>query len=808
MFAAHIREDGTEQSVEQHLLGVAALGGCFGEKMELSYLAQLIGMLHDFGKYTAAFDAYIRYSHLHPEDRSLRGKIPHALQGALYFCERLGSTSPPRRAAATAALCVASHHGGLMDCVSPDGELLFYKQLERSDPKLHYSEARENYLRECALAIEFDSLFARAAEEFAALMERLKEQKLLCKFNLHLVVRFLFSCLIDADRYDTYCFSAGTSPNSPSPPPWAIMLERLEGYLRRKNPVPFPPKRAAELLAADGSGPTPGEHIGLIRAAISMRCHGAAQYPTGIYRLSVPTGGGKTLSSLRFALAHALKHGKDRIIYVIPFTTILDQNAAVIREALGSEARILEHHSNVLPEKQPDSEDYELLTERWNSDVILTTMVQFLNTLFAGGTRSARRMHSLCNAVLIFDEIQTIPVKCINLFNQALNFLCRACNSTVVLCTATQPELSCVERPLLFSEHPELIPETVSLFRALRRTRIVDSRAPGGYTPELLADFWFERMAGLHTGLAVLNTKKDARALYKEVCRRNGLLPDGERYQIYHLSAAMCPAHRRRALDAMLSEMKAGRVLCISTQLIEAGVDISFHLAIRALAGLDSVAQTAGRCNRNAEAALREVYIVNIAGERLGNLPEIELGKQAAQNVLDSRRFDADSLLSPEAMELYYSMYYAYIKNKMDYPLHNAGLGPSATLYDLLGDNRLGCGVNPNQTKNLPLAQAFGTAGRLFEAIENTATLLVSFGEGEQLIEALRCGELRMAERKKILRRAQQYSVNIYEDAKKQLEKEGAIEVLPDGILVLNKRFYHDEYGVTTQGEKMELLTI
>ena len=698
-----------------------------------------------------------------------------------------------------------------MDCISPTGELPFYEQLKRDDAKLHYAESRENFLRECSLSRELDELFACATGEIKTLTQHLKEQGLLSNFNIHLVVRFLFSCLIDADRYETYCFMAAQLPRPSPAPPWKLLLNRLEEHLLTKNPKQLSPQEAVQVLQrGDSYGLPLQETIDLLRAAISTRCLAAAELPAGIYRLSVPTGGGKTLSSLRFALAHALARKKDRIFYIIPFTTIIDQNASVIRDVLGNDAGILEHHASVLPEQQPDGEDYELLTERWNSSIILTTMVQFLNTLFAGGTRAARRMHSLHNAVLVFDEIQSVPIPCIHLLNQALNFLSKMCNTTIVLCTATQPLLSSVERPLKFSEEAELIPETGLLFRAFRRTFILDARIPGGYSPEVLADFFLERMAGLRTGLAVLNTKKDAKALYLELLQRNARLPEAEQYHIVLLSTDLCPAHRKQILNALFSRMESGRVLCVSTQLIEAGVDISFQLAIRALAGLDSIAQTAGRCNRNAESTLREVYVVNIANENLKYLLEIQRGQDASKNVLDCGKFDADSLLSPEAMELYFSMYYAFLGNKMDYPLGGkANLGASATLYDLLGDNRLGRGASCEQTDSLPLRQAFATAGRFFEAIEqNTTALLVPFEEGAQLIEELRRADLNIARRRELLRRAQQYCVNVYAYIQKQLDKEGAIEVLPNGSLALDKRFYSLEYGITTQGEAMELLTI
>ncbi|MGI6004704.1 MAG: CRISPR-associated endonuclease Cas3'' [Christensenellales bacterium] len=386
MHIAHLREDSTAQTVDEHLESVAAWCALFAAKAGLEKAGALIGYLHDMGKLSDAFLDYLHYCAAHPGDFSRRGTIPHAIQGAKYLYEHAASSG----VAAILALAIASHHRGLMDCVSPQGDLPFYARL--SDPALSYDEIVRNYVLECPSHARIESLLEQARSEITTFWQRASDQNLQGGFFIHLLVRLLFSCLIDADRYDTYRFYAGLTDaiEAPPLPPWDELCTNLEKYLEGLNPS-SPGDEPSRQNALSDLSPvlSQRERIDLLRRAASLRCQEAGQNPTGVYQLSVPTGGGKTLSSLRFALEHAKRYKKDRIIYIIPYMTIIDQNAQVIRKALRCDDMILEHHSNIIPDEQPDGEDYRLLTERWDSPIILTTMVQFLNTLFAGGTRGA-----------------------------------------------------------------------------------------------------------------------------------------------------------------------------------------------------------------------------------------------------------------------------------------------------------------------------------------------------------------------------------------------------------------------------------
>lgn len=272
-------------------------------------------------------------------------------------------------------------------------------------------------------------------------------------------------------------------------------------------------------------------NIEILRSEISLSCKEFAVNKPGIYQLLVPTGGGKTLSSLRYAMEHAKHYEKDRIFYIIPFTTIIDQNSKEIKTFLGREDIILEHHSNLVIDN--DNEEHKLLTERWDSLIILTTMVQFLNTLFCSGTQSVRRMHNLANSIIIFDEIQAIPIKCINMFNYAINFLSKICNATIILCSATQPLLSGTERPILLEENAQIIKDANDKFKDFKRVRIKPKIRVEGYSCQALKEFIYEITSDTESVLVILNTKNAAKELFKAIEIENSLLPEKNKRQYF-----------------------------------------------------------------------------------------------------------------------------------------------------------------------------------------------------------------------------------------------------------------------------------
>ncbi|MDP4030432.1 MAG: CRISPR-associated endonuclease Cas3'' [Gallionella sp.] len=433
-------------TLEQHLLGVADKAKSFAAKLNLSEQGELLGLLHDLGKYSGEFQVYIQSAiGLINEDEDdyvdahgLRGTIDHSTAGAQLIWEKLAKHGDIGKIVGQVlALCVASHHSGLIDCISSGAGVpakdKFTKRMSTPEARAHLLEAKGKM--NANISARFQALIV-SPELLGGIKESVRRvmtydltkgvdpsQNQITQFKIGLLVRFLFSCLIDADRLDT---ADAEKPRSAKKRQygnyveWATLIERLE-------------KRLLEF------GDT--ETIDKIRRDIANHCLDAAQRNKGVFTLSVPTGGGKTLASLRFALHHAQQHKMDRVIYVIPFTSIIDQNADVVRTILEPKgvprgSIVLEHHSNLTPEQQGWRE--KILAENWDAPVIYTTTVQFLETLFGAGTRGARRMHQLANTVLVFDEIQTLPVNTVHLFCNAINFLVEHCCSSVVLCTATQ----------------------------------------------------------------------------------------------------------------------------------------------------------------------------------------------------------------------------------------------------------------------------------------------------------------------------------------------------------------------------------
>lgn len=796
MYCAHINQiTKNEQSVKEHLLNVSKLSMEYGGKISLDATGELIGILHDMGKQTKKFNDYIHYSSKNPNDKSFRGTINHSTAGSKFIYDNYYNTNDPYQKLTShlISLAICSHHGGLIDCLDLNGIDIFTNKMN-TDKEIYYDEALSIFKSECLDIDQINDLFNKSKEEIKSILAKIKKIDDSRKFGLFaasMLEKYLFSCVIDADRYDTYIFMEGKEQkqNTNKLDLWIKLASVLETKLKSYPKI---------------------SKIDLLREEVSISCKDFAKNKPGIYQLSVPTGGGKTLSSLRYALEHAKEFQKDRIFYIIPFTTIIDQNAKDIKDILEQDDIILEHHSNLIVDNE--QEDYKLLTERWDSPIVLTTMVQFLDTLFSGGTQGVRRMHNLANSIIIFDEIQAIPIKCINMFNSAINFLSNICNATIILCTATQPLLSTTKMPIKLSENPNIIPNMDLKFNEFKRVDLVDKRIIGGYCSSRLRDFVLDIMYNLDSVLVILNTKNAAKEIYNKLKEVNANLSKEKQYLIFHLSTSMCPSHRMKILSDMRKELGHKRLICISTQLIEAGVNISFGSVVRSLAGLDSIAQAAGRCNRHGERACSDVYIVNIENENVSKLVDIKEGQECTKRVLDEFKenpsaFDND-LLSPKTMERYYKYYFHNRSAEMDYTLSKPN--NDKTMYDLLSDNNEA--VNAYKGRNgynseLMLRQAFKTAGNNFQVIDqNTTGIIVPYGEGKTLITLIN-GACNLSELKQYLKRAQQFSVNLFEQDMRKLDEIGGIIKLKEGeILALRDEFYNDDVGVTFENAPMKFL--
>lgn len=515
----------------------------------------------------------------------------------------------------------------------------------------------------------------------------------------------------------------------------------------------------------------------------------------------------------------------DRVIYVIPYTSIIDQNAKVVRDILeptkDDRGRVvLEHHSNLTAEQQGWKE--KMLTENWDAPVVFTTSVQLLEALFGGGTRGARRMHQLANAVLIFDEIQTLPVNCVHLFCNAMNFLVEHCGSTVVLCTATQPLLNGVDPSkgvLKFNKNDELMPGVKELFDDLKRVEVLNRRKPGGWTDEEIAQLALDEVVQSDSCLVIVNTKKSAQALYR-LCRK------AVRVESFHLSTNMCPSHRKEILDK-IRKLLDGKspVLCVSTQLIEAGVDVDFGAVIRYTAGLDSIAQAAGRCNRNGKQKdaggnpkAGRVHVVNPAMENVDRLQDIRCGKGITERLLDDVEAGSEdfggSLIGPKAIERYFEYFFYARHQEMDYPVSAEIIGRNDTLLNLLSCNSLAMeeyGRNYGTAPNIYLRQSFMSAAHAFKVIDApTRGIIVPYGEaGRDLVNDL-CSAFAVEKQFELLRLAQQYTVNVFPQDLEKLQKAGAVHEIQKDVDILylaDARYYDQTFGLSQTPEgTMEVL--
>ena len=820
-FIAHVREsDGVEQTLEAHLNETASLASSFSSVLGLPLCGRLLGVLHDLGKYSSKFQKYLRdVTGMNGEEARLtaekeQGKIDHATSGAQLIWDAHSAKRIPSSLAQILSVVIMSHHSrtGMADFVNLSGKSPFLTRLGKSDERTHRSESTQKaspeILNEIGRILESPEL----VDEFKSVIGRINgaTTDLIPRQNqLALLTRFLFSCLLDADRLSTANFENARSASfrtTGDTPDWAGILTAFETHL---------------------GGFQAESEINRIRTRISDECRAAATRPERLLTLQVPTGGGKTLASLRFALHRAASTETprvDRIIYVLPYTSILDQNAEEARKILGEEFMhlVLEHHSNLSAER--DTWRNRVLSENWDTPIVFTTSVQFLNALFAPGTKTARRMHQLGNAIIIFDEIQALPVKTIHLFNNALNFLCQQANTTAVLCTATLPLLHKVNAELgalPITEGSGIVQDKVALFKSLKRVEIVNDCRPGGWSYAEIADHASELHDRHNSLLIVCNTKRSAQSIYD-------LLRSGDPGSIVHLSTNMCPAHRRHKIAEIRSKLdQANRepIICVSTQLIEAGVDLDFGCVIRSLAGLDSIVQAAGRCNRHGRRKTGHVHVLNFKEETLfAALKDIELAQEITRNRIfqefatDPDSFDGD-LLSEKAMNRFYEYYFYGRASEMSYPC-KAGKGQpqlpqSCTLLSLLSSNseslseaaRIG---NTTEISRLKLKHAHSTAAQAFRVIDApTQGIIVPYDfdghDGSRIIGDLAASytneNVTLADQVRLHKQAQQYTVNAFPHVIEKLAREGALrEIQPgEGIYHLDERHYHDDLGITIE---------
>lgn len=703
-YLAHISAAGQTQTVFEHLCGTASLARDFAQPFGGEEQAALAGLAHDIGKYSQGFQKRLRGAPI---------QVDHSTAGAVECWERRQIF---------AAFAVAGHHGGLPDGGSQmDGadQPTLLGRIKRKEKRA--LEPYEHWEQEVTLP-------QAAIPNF--LMKQLGPESVF-------FTRMLYSCLVDADFLDTEAFMEGERRESNE-----TSMRELWDKLRSYTSAWFPPE---------------GE-LNRQRCKILERCihEGEARSP-GLFSLTVPTGGGKTVASLAFALAQARKHNLRRVIYVIPYTSIIEQTAEVFRDILGDE-NVLEHHFNMLYdlEREADPRTIHLAkaTENWDMPVVVTTAVQFFESLYACRSSQCRKLHNIASSVVIFDEAQMLPIAYMRPCVWAISQLVAHYGVSAVLCTATQPALAPVFREFL----PQIPVQELCLPDTCRWEvfRRVSFQQAGSLTWDVLS----ARLNARSQVLCIVNTRKAAQEVYRRL--------DGA--GSFHLSTLMCPSHRKKQITEIRRRLKEGlpcRV--VSTSLIEAGVDVDFPVVFREMAGLDSILQAAGRCNREGRRSAEESIVYIFEGEE--KTPPLFSTAVGAGKAAMSRHED---ISSQAAINDYFS-----------------------DLLDLKG--------NEAQDKQhiLPLIRSnffpFRTVAERFHIIDApTRTIYIPWEDGVELVEQLDAG----AGGRTLFRQLGQYGVSVYEKHFSALEAAGDLEVLENGAAVLrNEKLYSDETGLSLEAD-------
>ncbi len=677
------------QLLEHHLHQVGKIAAKFGLAFGAEDWTALAGRWHDLGKYSDAFQHYLRSSSMpDPQIGDSAAKTDHSTAGAQHAVNSIDVLGH------ILAYVIAGHHSGLLDGRSA-GSCLESRLLKKVEQWDHVSSIPIS-VTDLNLPIYLRNAFDKKDA-----------------FAIAMFTRMIFSCLVDADFLDTERFMAPELAEQRQVWPGDVLLKMeaaLTDFVRNI--------RSDENL------------VNHARAEVRRACIDAAELSPGLFSLTVPTGGGKTLSSLAFALRHAVRHGLKRIIYVIPFTSIIEQNAAEFRKVMtplrvsDCGDPVLEHHCN-LDVGEAETVRSRLATENWDAPLIVTTSVQFYESLFANRTSRCRKLHNMAEAVIILDEVQTIPVSLLEPCMRVLQELSQSYRASIVLCTATQPALRYRKGfPDGFRKVREIIPDPRKLYRSLKRVEVVDI---GEQADQEIV----ERLREENQVLCIVNTRRHARVLFDEL---------DESQTKHHLSASMCPVHRSEKLAEIRKALER-REECrvISTQLIEAGVDIDFPTVFRSRAGLDSIAQAAGRCNRNGELSEKgRTYVFQ--SEHVRSERYFADTTNVAAQVLEMY----DDPLSLDAVEHYFKLYYWDQSTRWD---------EKKILKDFL--------LHSND-RSLPFSFSFAQVAKKFRLIENEGrAVIIPWGEvGTRLCDKLRGARYGLPNQQ-LLHKLQRYTVQV-----------------------------------------------
>lgn len=754
-FYAHSSESKEWQLLKSHLEEVADAGRKFADSFGAGQMGYLSGILHDAGKYSARFQQRLRGSNI---------RVDHSTAGAQWiskrevYTEHLGRNRLNEYLARLIAYAISGHHGGLPNFGSIDAEGTLMCRLSKKEedvPDWSVAWTEIAFDRPTAMNLQMFDPGNRATSALLA-------------WKYSFLGRMLYSCLVDADSINTreYCNEEDTLIlGNRSVPAMEQLLNRHNDYMSKK-------------LA--GARDT---EINCRRRQILEACLRQAERSPGMYSLSVPTGGGKTLSSLSFALKHAVKFGLRRIIYVIPFTSIIEQNARQFRDSLGEES-VLEHHSNFNYEEYGEHHSSEegrrlkLLSENWDAPIVVTTSVQFFESLFSNKRSKCRKLHNIANSVIIIDEAQSIPRGYLLPCLHALQELVHSYGCSVILCTATQPSWDKLGFP---AQEMMDRPAPDELMDAFDR---VEVEVYGGNQEVVSDQTVIEWMEEAEQVLCILNTRKHAKLLLDQLKQRSVT-------GVFHLSGRMCAKHRSDMLSEIRSRLLAGlpcRV--VSTQLIEAGVDVDFPKVIRAFAGLDSVAQAAGRCNR--EGRMPEKGIMRLFYPEKHGMPSKGWMKETAieaRHVLNGLN-DSESPLSITAVQQYFDRIHGICDGQVE------KVADSNSIMPLLKQKNMNleipfediadkvCFIDGNtQAVIVPYSAIVGHASKVWELIHQLSSAKYPAS---------------------ITRQLQPYAVQIYHHELRELQKLNLLRSEGGVLVLIDTNYYSNEHGLSMPGDAIE----
>lgn len=707
------KENGLKQTVLEHAIGTANCAEKFASSFTVPIYGKILGLYHDIGKFSKEFQNYLLYG-------GVKGSVDHTGAGSIeIFKTGLNSKNPTFF---LLAMCIAGHHGGLPDMgdnpkTSEKGTLL-YRLNNSSFP-------------DCAVYKEY--LPSIKSEDVPDITKNLT-----AAFAQMFYVRMLYSCLVDADYLDTEAFLADKTVLRSGFIDITKMKLLVDEYTSK-----FDPSSSA---------------LNKMRCELLKQCKDAGsdnkQIHKNLYTLTIPTGGGKTLSSLSFALNRAVLTGRQRIIYVIPYTSIIEQNAGVFKGIVGKN-NVVEHHMNVVYDDTDGSNRKKLATENWDAPLIVTTNVQFIESIFANKPSKCRKLHNIANSIIIFDEAQMLPEDYLLPCVEVIKELTEHYNCCVVLCTATQPSLD----KFFDNKALEIVDKPKFYYDVFKRTKI---KILGKLTKSELA----AKLKKYSQVLCIVGTKRKAQQIFE-------LLK--EEKNVYHLSTNMYPAHRKRILEEVRVKLKNGEVCrVISTSLIEAGVDVDFPTVYKEMDALDSIVQAAGRCNREGKRNVEDsiVYVFELEGNS-NKLRLLE--KQVTENILQ----EYEDISSPEAITAYFNKLHVLLAENLD----------KRKIFEFLKHGRQ--------------RFYFKTIASMVKIInDNTKSIFIPFDSNAKIIEQ----ELRSGARtKELMRKMGAYCVNIYyqadnihlESAYEKLLHNNKIEILDENITILvDDKVYDNKIGL------------